>query len=220
MANRVDAGSVRHGDVAVASPVVALIGRVVGFGLCGPGRARPKLLLSLAEIVAQCGGFPGLAGAAVGLGLRGQCGAARRFGHRRDFLRSGGAILYPMLTFALVTLAITVVLGMILVGLVMRGEAGPRLPAWPGIVHGGAGILGFVILLLALGRGPPRGVAQGGGGFGALAAWLIGAALVAAALMVRAHLRRQKPAPVVVALHATIAVAGFVMLFAYANLPP
>jgi hypothetical protein len=90
---------------------------------------------------------------------------------------------------------------------------------WPaGAVHGLLGMAGYVALVLGL-RGPPRGVAQGAGSFGAIAAGLLGLTLLAGGLLLTARLRRRRMQGLVIGVHATLAVTGFIILAAYASLP-
>ena len=48
---------------------------------------------------------------------------------------------------------------------------------WPGWVHGAVGVAGFGLLVAGLGA-PPRGVAQGAGAFGLVAAGFVGGAVL------------------------------------------
>lgn len=89
---------------------------------------------------------------------------------------------------------------------------GARPPLLAGIAHGVVGAVGLGALLLAL-RGPPRGVANGVGSFGLASACLFAGALVTG--VVRLLLRRK---PVVMAIHAGIAITGYMMLLAWAAL--
>ncbi len=90
----------------------------------------------------------------------------------------------------------------------------PRQPWWPGALHGLVGVVAFCLLLLGL-LGPVRGVQQGAGSFGVIAAWLVAAALCGGIILTVARLRRRPPAMLVVGLHATFGVAGLVLLAAY-----
>jgi len=118
-----------------------------------------------------------------------------------------------MLTAAFTMLAVAVVAGSLLAVLHVREGAG--LPAWPlAALHGSLALAGLGLLALAL-RGPARGADQGTAGFGvAAAAALALAALVGAALLA-ARLRKRRVAGTLIAVHATIAVTGFVVLAAY-----
>jgi hypothetical protein len=92
----------------------------------------------------------------------------------------------------------------------LREVGRPPLPA--GVAHGVIGVIGLGALLLAL-RGPARGVANGVGSFGVVAAGLFAAALLTG--VVQVLLRRK---PVVMAIHAGIAITGYMMLLAWAAL--
>jgi hypothetical protein len=76
------------------------------------------------------------------------------------------------------------------------------------------GAAGFGLLLFGLG-GPRHGAEQGAGSFGSIAAWLIAAALGLGALLAFARLRRRPPSMLVVGVHATLGVAGLVLLATY-----
>jgi hypothetical protein len=109
---------------------------------------------------------------------------------------------------------IAVLLGLALALLFANGTIYPAPAGW---LHGALGIAALVLLLLAL-RGPPRAVAAGAGSFGMIAAWLLGVALVFGLLMLNRSLRRGAIPGAAVAIHATLAIAGFVILLAYASL--
>jgi hypothetical protein len=118
-----------------------------------------------------------------------------------------------MLSLAAGVLGVTAVAGLGLFALYGRIPAsGPVW--WPGAVHGAAGLLGAALLLAGLG-GPPRGVAEGAGAFGRAAVWLIGGAVLLGLTAASGRLRRRAPSALVLGVHATLAVAGVVMLVAY-----
>jgi hypothetical protein len=120
-------------------------------------------------------------------------------------------------------LAATLLLGAAILaglGLVVRLSLGRvTMARWPAALHGLLGALGFVALLLGL-RGPGRGVRMGAGSFGVVAAGFLAATLMIAATIVLAQWRRRAPPGLAIALHATLAVGGFVMLVAYFSMPP
>jgi hypothetical protein len=126
-----------------------------------------------------------------------------------------------MLLLALVLLLITALLGTALAALLLRAESGKR-PPWPlqalrwpfGALHGGLGIVGLGALLLAL-HGPPRGEAMGVGAFGSIAAVLLAAAVLAGLVILAGRLRYRRAPPLVIGIHATIAISGVVILAAY-----
>ena len=118
-----------------------------------------------------------------------------------------------MLAWSAWLLTAGVLLGLILVALLQVAPIVARRP-WPGLLHGLLGVAGFGLLLAGLG-GPARGVQQGAGSFGVIAAVFVGAALLGGLLLYAARLRRRPPAVLVIGLHATAGVAGLVMLAAY-----
>jgi LPXTG-motif cell wall-anchored protein len=71
------------------------------------------------------------------------------------------------------------------------------------------GAAGLIALLFAL-RGPARGAAAGVGSFGTTSAVLFGAALLSGIVL---YFLRRKGA--VMAIHAGIAIAGYVLLLAW-----
>jgi hypothetical protein len=92
----------------------------------------------------------------------------------------------------------------------LRATSRPPLAA--GIAHGTVGAAGLLVLLLSL-RGPPRGVDTGVGSFGTIAAILFAAALLTGAALL--FLRRKGT---VMAIHAGLAITGFVLLLAWDSL--
>ena len=102
--------------------------------------------------------------------------------------------------------------------LLAAGAIGGMLAMWwraaIGALHGLIGTAALILLVLALG-GPPRGVAMGVGSFGRIAAWLLGAALLAGLGIVAVRLRTRRAPGLVIGIHATIAISGIVMLAAY-----
>ncbi len=117
-----------------------------------------------------------------------------------------------MLSVAVTLLTLGVAAGTGLALWYLRGGARP--PPAAGALHGGIAAVGLVALLLAL-RGPPRGVAAGVGSFGATAAVLFVAALVTGL----AILARRRMVPVVtMAIHAGVAITGYVLLLAWSSL--
>jgi hypothetical protein len=91
-------------------------------------------------------------------------------------------------------------------------SGGRRPPVGVGIAHAVVATIGLGALLLAL-RGPPRGVANGAGSFGTIAAFLFAAALITGIALLL--LRRQ---PLVMAIHAAIAITGYAIVLAWASL--
>ena len=92
----------------------------------------------------------------------------------------------------------------------------PIAPPWLlGASHGLAGATGLIALLFSL-RGPPHGVAMGVGGFGRIAAVLLVLALLAGLAILVVRLRHRRIPGLLLGIHATLAVAGSVILAAYA----
>jgi hypothetical protein len=118
-----------------------------------------------------------------------------------------------MLAAAFMSLATAVLLGSVLAAL--HGREGAAPPPWPlGALHGLIAIGGVGCLVLAL-RGPPRGIDQGTGSFGAIAAGLVALAALVGLALLAARLRRRRMSGALIGLHATLAVSGFVVLLAY-----
>lgn len=114
---------------------------------------------------------------------------------------------------AFYVLCVTVALGSALAIPYFRGAV-RRLP-WPiGLVHGLLGAGGLAVVLLALRRGLPPS-AMGTTGFAPAAAVLLAVAL---ALGLSIALRRRRPPGLLVAIHASLAIAGFVVLWTLVSL--
>lgn len=116
---------------------------------------------------------------------------------------------------SLFVLSATAALGLVLVVLHATGRT--ALIRWVGPMHGLAGLSGLVLLLLAL-RGPVRGAAYGVGGFGGMAAALLGLAIATGLVVLTVRRRRGDPM-LAIGLHATLAIFGLVLLAAYASIP-
>lgn len=93
---------------------------------------------------------------------------------------------------------------------------GPRLRRRLGAVHGLAATAALALLLLSL-RRPPSAVSvrMGAGHFGLFAALLFGAALLTGLLVLTLLRRRSAVAGPVIALHAVLALAGFLLLLTF-----
>lgn len=118
-------------------------------------------------------------------------------------------MLYTAFTF----LGIAVLLGNVLAVLHLREGATP--PPWPlGTLHGLIALAGLGLLGLAL-RGPPRGLDQGTGSFGAIAATLIALAALVGLAQLAGRLRKRRLSGILIGIHATLAIGGFVILLAY-----
>jgi hypothetical protein len=123
-----------------------------------------------------------------------------------------------MLTAAFAILTVAVALGAVLAVLHLRTNrtATPlRPPPWPlGALHGILALAGLGCLALAL-RGPPRGVQQGTASFGIIAAVLFVLAALLGARLLAARIFKKPIGGGTIAIHATLAVSGFVILAAY-----
>ena len=84
-----------------------------------------------------------------------------------------------------------------------------RLPIGAGIAHGTLGVVGLGLLLFAL-QGPARGIDTGVASFGTASAALFAGAALTGVVMLR--LRRKA---IVMAVHAGIAITGYVLLLAW-----
>ena len=88
---------------------------------------------------------------------------------------------------------------------------------WPRLLsvgHGLLGVTGSTLLFVSMAAG-----ASDKSGMGRTATGLLVATLMGAAVVVFAQVRRRRPSGLVVALHATLGVAGFVILAAYVSTP-
>jgi hypothetical protein len=119
-----------------------------------------------------------------------------------------------MLVTAFAILAVVVLLGSVLAVLHLRMN-GLAAPPWPlAALHGLLAISGLCCLVLAL-RGPPRGLDQGTASFGIIATALITLAALAGAGLLATHILKRRIAGIMLGIHATLAVSGFVILAAY-----
>ncbi|HET7847736.1 MAG TPA: hypothetical protein VFL51_01615 [Pseudolabrys sp.] len=119
-----------------------------------------------------------------------------------------------MLVVAFVMFGVAVLIGSILAVLHLREGAAAK-PPWPfGALHGLLAIGGLVGLVLMLG-GSPRGLDQGTASFGNIAAVFLALAAVVGITLFAAGLRKRKLPAVLIGIHATLAVSGFVILAAY-----
>jgi hypothetical protein len=127
-----------------------------------------------------------------------------------------------MLIAAIVVLFPTLALGLWLSSLYLLREDAPAKGSRVAPVHGAMGAALVVLLFLAL-RAPhqPHAV-PGSGGFGTLSLWLLGATLAAGVYIFVSHMRGRAISPVVIATHASLGIAGAVILSAYwvATAPP
>ena len=119
-----------------------------------------------------------------------------------------------MLVAAFVILGVVVLLGSVLAVLHLRVNAATT-PSWPlAALHGLLAIGGLCCLALALG-GPPRGLDQGTASFGIIATAMIALAALVGAGLLAARVLKRRIAGIMIGIHATLAVSGFVILAAY-----
>jgi hypothetical protein len=117
------------------------------------------------------------------------------------------SITIASIAFWVLTLAVAA--GAVLALWHLRATDGPPPPPRAaGIAHGVVGAAGIAALVLAL-QGPARGVATGVGSFGVEAAVLFAGALLTGVVL----LFRRKGS--VMAIHAGIAITGYVLLLAW-----
>ncbi|HLY47230.1 MAG TPA: hypothetical protein VKQ73_16750 [Stellaceae bacterium] len=95
----------------------------------------------------------------------------------------------------------------------MRGPAARPLPAGIAALHAGLGAASLLALLLTLRRGLPQG-GMGTEGFGPGAAALISLALALGLVLAHVAWRGRRPPAILVGTHASLAVAGLVLLLA------
>ncbi len=114
-----------------------------------------------------------------------------------------------MVTAATWVLGAAVLAGLGLAGFWLQ----ERRPAWwMGAAHGVVALVGTVVVVARL-----LGGAADRQGFGRLAGWFLVAALAGGGLVVVDQVRRRRPSGLVVAVHATVGLAGFVLLLAYSS---
>lgn len=118
-----------------------------------------------------------------------------------------------MLIAAFVTLAVAVLLGSVLA--VLHFQTASSRPPWPlAALHGLLAIGGLTCLALAL-RGPPRGLDHGVASFGITAALVITLAALIGVALLATRILKTRTSEIVIGIHATLAVGGFVILAAY-----
>jgi hypothetical protein len=81
-----------------------------------------------------------------------------------------------------------------------------------GAAHGVLALVGTVLAVFTL-----EGAADAQG-FGRMAGWFLGVALAGGAVVAVMKVLRRRPSGLVVALHATVGIAGFVLWLAYRSI--
>lgn len=119
-----------------------------------------------------------------------------------------------MLQLAFAILAAAALFGAGLAIRYLRGPSAPRLPQALPLAHGSLGIAGLLILLIAVLRHGLPSTDNGTAGFSLIAAGFFGLALVLGLLIAALVWRGRRPGGLVVATHASIAIAGVVVLAA------
>jgi hypothetical protein len=119
-----------------------------------------------------------------------------------------------MLTFILWLLTGVIAAGIGLAVLWLLEHRFREAAQFGAVAHGAAGAAGTVLALRLILAGAPDP-----GGLGRVAAVLLAGALLGGAVLALAQLRRRRAPGLVVTIHATLGVAGFVILLAYASVP-
>jgi len=112
-------------------------------------------------------------------------------------------------------LGTAVALGSTLAVLHLRAEGAAAPPRLLSGLHGFLALGGFSCLLLATLGGPEHGLETGTASFGAIAAVLIALAAVAGSGILILRLLKRRFTGLLIGVHATLAVSGFVFLTAY-----
>jgi hypothetical protein len=119
-----------------------------------------------------------------------------------------------MLVTAFIVLGLTILFGTVLAVLHLRSNGAGSAPRLLAAFHGLLGIFGLCCLAVAL-RGAPRGVDQGMGAFGMIAATLVTLGALVGVGFLAARILKKRVAGALIGIHATLAVSGFVILAAY-----
>jgi hypothetical protein len=118
-----------------------------------------------------------------------------------------------MLIAAFVILGVAVLLGSLLAVLHLQMES--SRPPWSlAALHGLVAVGGLSCLALAL-RGPPRGLDQGVASFGVISTSLITLAALIGIALLATRILKTRISGMIIGIHATLAVSGFVILAAY-----
>jgi hypothetical protein len=118
-----------------------------------------------------------------------------------------------MLIAAFVILGVAVLLGSVLA--VLRLQTEGSTPPWSlAALHGFLAVGGLNCLALAL-SGPPRGLDRGVASFGIIATSLIALAALIGVALLATRIFKTQISGMMIGIHATLAVGGFVILTAY-----
>ncbi len=123
-----------------------------------------------------------------------------------------------MLIAAVLILGFTVLLGLTLGGFYLLRDTPPAQAPVIGWAHGAAGAIGLVVLWQALGHAQ-RTMPQGASAFGSLSALLLVVAFLGGLVILVTHLRRRPVSLLLVAMHGSIGIAGYILLSAYFSSP-
>jgi hypothetical protein len=119
-----------------------------------------------------------------------------------------------MLTLAVEILGAGVVVGMTLAVIALMAPAKPPARILASL-HGLLVTAGYAILIDALMTEPARGTMTGTQSFGLVAAVLLGIAIALGIASLVLHMRQRRMPGVMIGVHASVAIAGYVMLFVY-----
>jgi hypothetical protein len=123
-----------------------------------------------------------------------------------------------MLALSFGLLCATAVIGTVLAILYVKGPAARPPSLLIPVAHVALGTASLIVLILALRRGV-RQTGMGTADFGVIASVLIALALCFGLLLAHAARRRRRPAAALVGTHASLAIAGLVVLLALLALP-
>jgi LPXTG-motif cell wall-anchored protein len=98
-----------------------------------------------------------------------------------------------------------------------RGPSARRPPVVIPLIHGALGITGLALLLIVIRHGIPS-TGTGTGNFGTVAAGFFCVALLLGLLIAIGSWRRGRPGGLLVATHASLAIAGVVLLLTLVSL--
>ncbi len=119
-----------------------------------------------------------------------------------------------MLLPAVGILSVAVLLGLWLAAGYMIYDTPPRHVNVTGPLHGAAGALCLALLYMAL-QGPGRDGAHSAGKFGWTGFVLLAATFLGGLTILSLHMLRRSISPVLVAMHASVGIAGAVIVLAY-----